>query len=76
LTRMQGSVFWAFCRIREVSPADSRIQSERNFPPGRAPQKFPWLIGWLVYCDSSRKNFCPTVVGTVTEIWPALVTAA
>jgi hypothetical protein len=28
-----------------------------------------------VYCDFSRKNFRPTVVGTVTETWPALVTA-
>ena len=27
------------------------------------------------YCDLSRKNFRPTVVETVTEIWPALVTA-
>ena len=28
-----------------------------------------------VYCDFSRKNLLPTIVGTVTEIWPALVTA-
>jgi len=27
------------------------------------------------YCDLSRKNIRPTVVGTVTEIWPAFVTA-
>ena len=27
------------------------------------------------YCDFSRKNFRPATVGTVTEIWPALVAA-
>ena len=31
-------------------------------------QSIPWT-----HCDLSRKNFRPTVVGTVTEIWLALV---
>jgi len=33
-------------------------------------------FGWRApYGEFSRKNFRPTLVGTVTEIWPALVTA-
>ena len=65
--------------FRTVSTLRTVKRRERRAPPESARQ-FPsrWdvaLDGRAPYCDCSRKNFRPTLVGTVVEILPALVTA-
>jgi hypothetical protein len=48
---------------------------------GESVRVYTWLelqgfgnLLWRDYGDLSRNSLLPTVAGTVTEIWPALVT--
>src|SRR5438552_16288310 len=59
-------------RVRSAFVKGVSLSITHEPKPGR---KAHGIFIFASYCDFSRKNFRPTAVGTVTEIWPALVTA-